>query len=71
MQDYEERGELRVAVKRVEDGLFSNYLHDSLAPGQALDVMTPDGRFHTPLEAGAARHYVAFAAGSGITPCCR
>ncbi|AOY92446.1 phenylacetic acid degradation protein [Cupriavidus sp. USMAA2-4] len=68
VQDYEERGELRVAVKRVEDGLFSNYLHDSLAPGQALDVMTPDGRFHTPLEAGAARHYVAFAAGSGITP---
>ncbi len=30
--------------------------------------MTPDGRFHVPLDAAAARHYVAFAAGSGITP---
>lgn len=68
VQDYAERGELRVAVKLVEDGVFSSHLHDSLAPGQLVDVMTPDGRFYVPLDAGAARHYVAFAAGSGITP---
>lgn len=68
VQDYEQKGELRVAVKRVDDGLFSNYLHDGLAPGATLDVMTPDGRFHVPLDPEAARHYVAFAAGSGITP---
>ncbi len=68
VQDYDERGELRVAVKRVDDGLFSNFLHDAVAPGQTIDVMTPDGRFHVPLEPEAARHYVAFAAGSGITP---
>ena len=68
VQDYAERGELRVAVKLVEDGVFSSHLHDTLAPGQLIDVMTPDGRFHVPLDAGAARHYVAFAAGSGITP---
>jgi len=68
VQDYEERGELRVAVKLVEDGLFSGHLHDSVAAGQTIDVMTPDGRFYVPLEADASRHYVAFAAGSGITP---
>ncbi|MCO4864944.1 phenylacetate-CoA oxygenase/reductase subunit PaaK [Cupriavidus sp. WGlv3] len=68
VQDYDAHGELRVAVKLVEDGLFSSHLHDSIAPGQVIDVMTPDGRFHVPLDAGAARHYVAFAAGSGITP---
>lgn len=68
VQDYIERGELRVAVKLVEDGMFSAHLHDTLAPGQVIDVMTPDGRFYVPLDAGAARHYVAFAAGSGITP---
>ncbi|CAG9183621.1 1,2-phenylacetyl-CoA epoxidase subunit PaaE [Cupriavidus respiraculi] len=68
VQDYAERGELRVAIKRVDEGLFSCHLHDHLAPGQTLDVMTPDGRFHVPLDPGAARHYVSFAAGSGITP---
>ncbi|MGO4329729.1 1,2-phenylacetyl-CoA epoxidase subunit PaaE [Cupriavidus sp. 2TAF22] len=68
VQDYAERGELRVAVKRVEHGVFSQHLHDGLAPGHVLDVMTPDGRFHVPLESDASRHYVAFAAGSGITP---
>ncbi|MDT6962082.1 1,2-phenylacetyl-CoA epoxidase subunit PaaE [Cupriavidus sp. SZY C1] len=68
VQDYDERGELRVAVKLVDDGVFSTWLHDTVAPGQTLDVMTPDGRFHVPLDAAAARHYVAFAAGSGITP---
>ena len=36
--------------------------------GRRVDVMTPDGRFLTPLAAEHASHYVAFAAGSGITP---
>ncbi len=68
VQDYDAQGELCVAVKLVEDGLFSSHLHDSIAPGQVIEVMTPDGRFHVPLDPAAARHYVAFAAGSGITP---
>lgn len=68
VQDYDERGELRVAVKLVDDGVFSTWVHDNVAAGQVLDVMTPDGRFHVPLDTGTARHYVAFAAGSGITP---
>lgn len=63
-----DEGELRVAVKRVEGGLFSTHANRSLAPGAVLDVMTPMGRFNTPLDPAAARTYAAFAAGSGITP---
>ncbi len=63
-----DEGELRVAVKRVEGGLFSTHANQSLAPGAVIDVMTPMGRFHTPLDPGAAKTYAAFAAGSGITP---
>ncbi|ALG74073.1 phenylacetic acid degradation protein [Azospirillum thiophilum] len=63
-----DEGELRVAVKTVEGGLFSTHANRSLAPGAVLEVMTPMGRFHTPLDPAASRTYVAFAAGSGITP---
>ncbi len=61
-------GELRVAVKRVPGGRFSVWVNEKLKPGDAIDVMTPEGRFFTPLAAEHDRHYVAFAAGSGITP---
>ncbi len=63
-----EDGELRVAIKRLEGGLFSGWAHGVLRPGMELDVMTPDGRFGTPIMAGSDRTLVAFAAGSGITP---
>ena len=66
--EYEARGELRVAIKRVAGGRFSNWANESLAPGRAIDVMTPDGRFTTPLDPARARRYVGFAGGSGITP---
>lgn len=61
-------GELCVAVKRIAGGRFSGFANDNLKPGMRLDVMTPDGRFTWPLDPTAARRYVAFAAGSGITP---
>jgi ring-1,2-phenylacetyl-CoA epoxidase subunit PaaE len=61
-------GELRVAVKEVPGGVFSTWANRHLKAGDAIDVMTPDGRFFVPLEAGRARHYAGFAAGSGITP---
>jgi ring-1,2-phenylacetyl-CoA epoxidase subunit PaaE len=66
--DYEDRGELRVAIKRTDGGLFSSWANDRLAAGAALDVMTPDGRFTTEFDVAHRHHYVAFAAGSGITP---
>jgi ring-1,2-phenylacetyl-CoA epoxidase subunit PaaE len=61
-------GELRVAVKKVAGGRFSVWANESLKPGDAIDVMTPEGRFFTPLAPEHDKHYVAFVAGSGITP---
>lgn len=61
-------GELRVAIKRVDGGAFSAYANDDLKPGDSIEVMPPDGRFLAPLDPNGARAYVAFAAGSGITP---
>lgn len=60
--------ELRVAIKKVPGGLFSTYANATIKPGDVIDVLTPEGRFHTALSADNAKHYVAFAAGSGITP---
>jgi len=57
-----------IAVKRVQGGRASTQLVEKLKPGMTLDVMTPMGNFHTALDPGQAKHYVAFAAGSGITP---
>ena len=61
-------GELRVAIKKIGGGRFSTWAHDGLQAGDVIEVMTPEGRFHTELDPAQARHYVAFAAGSGITP---
>ncbi len=61
-------GELRVAIKKVGGGRFSNWANERLSAGDAIDVMTPDGRFTVPIDPAHAKHYVAFAAGSGITP---
>ncbi len=61
-------GALRVAIKRTQGGLFSCWANEHLQPGMSLDVMPPMGHFNVPLAAGNARRYVAFAAGSGITP---
>ena len=59
---------LRVAIKRVPGGVFSNWAAEHLRPGASIEVMPPQGNFHLPLEPGASRHVVAFACGSGITP---
>lgn len=61
-------GALRVGIKRVEGGAFSSWANADLAVGDMLDAMPPMGKFHTPLDATAARHYLGFAGGSGITP---
>ena len=61
-------GELRVAIKQVENGLFSTYANKHLNAGDMIDVMTPTGHFYTELNPANKKHYVDFAAGSGITP---
>lgn len=59
---------LRVAIKRTPGGLFSTWANENLKPGDTLEVMPPMGHFNVPLAPENARHYAAFAAGSGITP---
>ena len=61
-------GPLRVAVRRVEGGAFSGWVHDTLQVGQEIDVMPPRGAFTHSLASDAARRYLLVAGGSGITP---
>jgi ring-1,2-phenylacetyl-CoA epoxidase subunit PaaE len=60
--------ELRVAIKKAEEGLFSSHAHEHFEKSQVLDVLPPTGNFILPLSYTNNKHYVAFAAGSGITP---
>jgi ring-1,2-phenylacetyl-CoA epoxidase subunit PaaE len=60
--------ELRVAVKKVEQGMFSTYANEQLKKGDILDVMPPLGKFFTELTPDQSKQYTGFAAGSGITP---
>jgi ring-1,2-phenylacetyl-CoA epoxidase subunit PaaE len=60
--------ELRIAVKRVEGGLFSSYANEVLRAGAILDVLPPSGAFYTELDPANRKRYLAFVAGSGITP---
>lgn len=59
---------LRVAIKRVAGGVFSNWAAEHLLPGALIDVLPPQGHFNIPLAPRSPRHIVAFASGSGITP---
>ncbi|MCL2427812.1 MAG: phenylacetate-CoA oxygenase/reductase subunit PaaK [Alphaproteobacteria bacterium] len=61
-------GELRIAIKATEGGLFSTWAQQGISVGDRIEVMTPTGRFGAPLEPDKARVHVAIAAGSGITP---
>jgi ring-1,2-phenylacetyl-CoA epoxidase subunit PaaE len=61
-------GELRVGVRKVAGGRFSNWINQRLKPGDAVQVMPPQGRFFVPLDPASQRHYLGVAGGSGITP---
>jgi ring-1,2-phenylacetyl-CoA epoxidase subunit PaaE len=59
-------GELRVAIKAVEKGIFSTYATSHLKVGDEIEISIPEGRFL--LNPETNKNYIAFAAGSGITP---
>jgi ferredoxin-NADP reductase/fatty acid desaturase len=61
-------GELRIAVKRRDGGLFSTHVHTTLRPGDLLEVLPPTGGFTLTPDMRRPHRYVAIAAGSGITP---
>ncbi|NNK69343.1 MAG: phenylacetate-CoA oxygenase/reductase subunit PaaK [Flavobacteriaceae bacterium] len=58
----------KVAVKRIPGGVFSNFANDELKIGDSIEIMKPSGKFYVNCEPEKARNYIAFAAGSGITP---
>ena len=63
-----ESGELRIAVKAVKDGAFSQFANTKLKAGDAIEVGKPEGKFTFEPQADRQKNYAAFAAGSGITP---
>jgi ring-1,2-phenylacetyl-CoA epoxidase subunit PaaE len=60
--------QLRVAIKKVPGGVFSTYANEQLQKGHVIDVLPPSGKFYTELLPENRKRYLAFAAGSGITP---
>ncbi len=61
-------GHLRIGVKMVPGGAFSEFAIRRLQAGESIEVMPPLGHFTTEFDPARARSYVAVAAGSGITP---
>ena len=59
---------LNVAVKRVENGIFSSYATSILQEGDSIEVSKPSGVFTCSLDSSKAKNYFFAAAGSGITP---
>jgi ring-1,2-phenylacetyl-CoA epoxidase subunit PaaE len=59
---------LTIGVRVQPGGQFSEYAANELKVGDALDVMPPNGQFHALPVADNKKHYLGFAAGSGITP---
>lgn len=60
--------EIRVAIKKIEGGKFSTWANEVLKKGDTIEAMPPMGNFFTKVNPKQKKNYVAFAAGSGITP---
>lgn len=59
---------MEIGVRIQAGGKFSTFASEQLKEGDTLQVMPPFGQFHASIDAGAKKTYLAFAAGSGITP---
>lgn len=59
---------LRICIKKVENGKFSTFANTKLKPNDTIEVMPPEGKFRLKTNSANAKNYIAFAAGSGITP---
>jgi ring-1,2-phenylacetyl-CoA epoxidase subunit PaaE len=62
------RGRLRIGVKEIPGGVFSEFAASRLRVGDQVEVLPPLGHFTTALDPDRARRYVGIVAGSGITP---
>ena len=61
-------GSLQIGIKRLPGGAFSTWANDELLPGTVIESTPPTGEFTLQPDPARATSYVAFAAGSGITP---
>jgi ring-1,2-phenylacetyl-CoA epoxidase subunit PaaE len=59
---------LKLGIRMQAGGRVSGDIAANLSAGDTLDVGTPMGRFRTAIDPKRRFSYVAFAAGSGITP---
>ncbi len=59
---------LRIGIRIQPGGQFSELASKHLNVGDTLEVMPPFGQFHSSTDADSSKTYLAFAAGSGITP---
>ncbi|MEQ9426779.1 MAG: ferredoxin--NADP reductase [Cyclobacteriaceae bacterium] len=57
-----------VAVKRVDDGIVSNFINDNVKAGDVIEVMPPLGHFTPEISPDNSRHLILIGGGSGITP---
>jgi ring-1,2-phenylacetyl-CoA epoxidase subunit PaaE len=58
----------KVAVKQISGGVFSTFANTELKSGDSLEIMEPTGNFYVDIDAKTPKNYIAFVAGSGITP---
>lgn len=58
----------KVAVKQIFEGKFSSFVNSTLKAGEFMEVMAPVGEFGVEISPEKAKNYIAFVAGSGITP---
>ena len=58
----------QVAIKKIPLGVFSTYANEQLKVGDTIEVMKPAGNFYIEVAPEKSRNFIAFAAGSGITP---
>ena len=63
-----ESGELRIAVKAIKDGNFSQFANTKLKVGDIIEVGKPEGKFTFEPHIEKLKNYAAFVSGSGITP---
>lgn len=60
--------DLRIGIKSIDEGIFSNYANTELKAGMSIEVMPPQGHFYTELSEASNNNYFLIAVGSGITP---
>lgn len=59
--------EWRIAIKKIDGGVFSAFANEQIKAGDTVELLPPLGSFILQ-HSDAAKKYICFAAGSGITP---